>query len=71
MGHANRVRQERQTRGLSVTALARAADVSRQTIYSIEGDPSYNVGLDTMRRIAAALGVSVGDLYQTTEAVAS
>jgi transcriptional regulator with XRE-family HTH domain len=72
MAHANRVQEVRQAKGMTVSALARAAEISRQTVYSIEGDPSHNVGSDTMRRIAVALGVTLGDLYAVpVEAAAS
>jgi XRE family transcriptional regulator, regulator of sulfur utilization len=55
------VRRLREARGLSQTALAREATVSRITLVRIEGgtqDPT----LSTLGRIARALGVRVRDL---------
>lgn len=71
MSHANRVQELRLERGLSVTALARSAEVSRQTIYNVEGDAAYNVSTDTMRRIAAVLGVTLAELYGAPARAAS
>lgn len=72
MNHANRVRELRLARRLSVTELARSAEVSRQTIYNIEGDEGHNVSTDTMRRIAAVLGATLAELYGVpSEAAAS
>lgn len=55
------VRRLREARGLSQTALAREAKVSRITLVRIEGgtqDPTLN----TLAQIARALGVRVRDL---------
>ena len=64
-----RIRTVRQRNGQTQEALARAADVSNGTIIRIEtgrNDPS----LDTLTKIAAGLGTTVGDLLDHDPAAA-
>lgn len=69
MARQNRAREIRQDRGLSVTQVAVATGLTRQTIYSIEGSASYRPSADVMSRLAKALGTTVDELLGT-EAVA-
>ncbi len=60
----------RKRRGLSASALAKMVDVSRQTIYAIEGGsyiPNTAVGLG----LARALAVSVEELFSLPESLPS
>jgi transcriptional regulator with XRE-family HTH domain len=53
---------------LSQTALAKLADVRRATICDIENGKAKALGLDTLEKIAKALGVSALDLLEETPA---
>ncbi len=56
-----RVKALREQRGLSQTALARRARISKMQLYRVETDRSSPV-LRTLERVARALGVKVRDL---------
>ena len=56
------LRKMRETKGLSQEKLARLADVANNTIIKIEGEKNKNPTLDTLNKIAKALGVSLDDL---------
>jgi len=58
------LRKIRKTRGLSQEKLARLADVANNTIIKIEGGKNQNPTLDTLKKIAKALEVSVDDLIK-------
>ena len=54
----------RQENKLSQEALARAADLSLPTIVKIESGETPNPTIDTVKKIADALGVSIDDLMK-------
>jgi len=54
----------REAKGLSQERLARMADVANNTIIKIESGKNQNPTLDTLKKIAKALGISVDDLIQ-------
>ena len=56
-----RIRRLRKARGLTTPALALRASVSRMHMYRIERD-DISPTLDTLARVAKALGVKVRDL---------
>jgi len=56
------LRKLRETKGLSQEKLARLADVANNTIIKIEAGKNKNPTLETLRKIAKALGVSVDEL---------
>jgi len=56
------VRKYRQDKEMSQEALARAANLSLPTIVKIESGETPNPSIDTVKKIAAALGVSIDDL---------
>lgn len=62
---ADNVRRLRQAAGLSQQALSDAADVSRRMLVGIESGDA-NVSLNTLDRIAEALGVKFADLVQAS-----
>jgi transcriptional regulator with XRE-family HTH domain len=64
---AGNVRQQRQAQGLSQSALAERAGVSRRMIVGIETDGA-NVSLSTLDRLAAALGTSLAALIRAPDA---
>ena len=63
----NRVRDERLKRGISQAEMARALDVSRQTVISIEAD-RYSPSLPLAFRIARYFGSTVGEMFIPEEA---
>ena len=58
------LRRLRETKGLSQEKLARLADVANNTIVKIEAGKNQNPTLDTLKKIAKALDVSVDNLIQ-------
>jgi len=54
----------REAKGLSQERLARMADVANNTIIKIESGKNQNPTLDTLKKIAKALGISVDDLIK-------
>jgi transcriptional regulator with XRE-family HTH domain len=58
------VRKHRVKRGLSQDKLSKLADVSFNTITKIESGATPNPTIDTVRKIADALGVSLDDLMR-------
>ncbi|TAA11047.1 XRE family transcriptional regulator [Pseudoxanthomonas winnipegensis] len=61
---AGNLRRLRQQAGLSQQALAEAAQVSRRMLVAIESGDA-NVSLNTLDRLAAALGVQFADLLKS------
>lgn len=64
----NRVAIYRETLGLTQEQLARAVEVSRQTIVAIEGG-KYNPSTVLALRLALLFGVTVNDLFVLPELV--
>lgn len=58
------IRKYRQERKMSQEALARTADLSLPTIVKIESGETPNPSIDTVKKIAASLGVSVDELLK-------
>ena len=58
------IKHYRQDRGLSQDKLSKLADLSVNTVVKIELDESPNPTIETIQRIAKALGVSVDDLLK-------
>ncbi|MFH1990662.1 MAG: helix-turn-helix transcriptional regulator [Patescibacteria group bacterium] len=52
----------REKRGLSQDRLAKLADIANNTIIKIEQGENINPRLDTLKKIAKALGIKVDDL---------
>lgn len=52
----------REKKGLSQDRLAKLADVANNTIIKIEQGENKNPTLETLRKIAKALGVKIDDL---------
>ena len=59
---AKNLRKLREAKKLSQERLARLADVANNTIVKIEAGKNKNPTLDTLKKIAKALEVSVDDL---------
>ena len=61
---AKNLRKLRETKRLSQEKLARLADVANNTIVKIEAGKNKNPTLETLKKIAKALDISVDDLIQ-------
>jgi len=59
---ANNLKKLREKRGLSQDRLAKLADVANNTIIKIEQGENINPTLETLKKVAKALEVSVDDL---------
>lgn len=57
-----KVKKLREKLGLSQEKLARLADVSNNTIINIESGKQQNPTVETIKKIANALGVSIEEL---------
>ena len=58
------IKRYRQEKELSQDKLSKLADLSLNTVVKIELDESPNPTIETIQRIAKALGVSVDDLLK-------
>jgi transcriptional regulator with XRE-family HTH domain len=56
------LRKIREQKGLTQEKLARLADVSNNTVIKIEAGKNQNPTLETLKRLAKALNISVDDL---------
>lgn len=61
MSIGNEIRNLRKQRGLTQFELAERANISRSYLAGVEGD-RYNPSVDTLQKIAAALGTTSGVL---------
>ena len=61
---ASNIKKLREAKGLSQEKLARLADVANNTLIKMESGENINPTLDTLKKVAKALGVSVDDLIK-------
>ena len=61
-----RVKELLQERNISMGKLSRLSDLSLSTINRVCNDPTYSPTLNTLERIAKALGVHIQDLFEET-----
>ncbi|MCK9576386.1 MAG: helix-turn-helix domain-containing protein [Clostridia bacterium] len=61
---AHNIKKYRQKLGISQDRLSKMADVTYNTIIKIESGGSQNPTIDTLSKIAKALGVSVDELLK-------
>jgi len=57
------IRKLRQKKGMSQDRLSKEADLALNTIVKIETGENPNPTLETLEKIAKALGVKIGDLF--------
>lgn len=62
-----RVQEVAKEKGVSMGKLSRIADVSYRTIRLIYKFPNRDVSLNTLEKLAKALGVSIADLIEEDE----
>ena len=61
---ANNIKRLREAKGLSQEKLARLADVANNTLIKMESGENQNPTLDTLKKVAKALDVSVDNLIK-------
>ena len=61
---ANNIKKLREAKGLSQEKLARLADVANNTLIKMESGENQTPTLDTLKKVAKALDVSVDDLIK-------
>jgi len=61
---AKNIKKYRKEKGLSQDKLSRLADVAHATIIKIESGGIQSPTIDTVQKIAKALGISVEDLIK-------
>jgi len=61
---SNNLRKLREKKGLSQDRLAKLADVANNTIIKIEQGENINPTLETLKKVAKALDVSVDELIK-------
>ena len=59
----NRIKERREALRMSQEDLSLKSGVSRQTISSLENIPGKNVSTKTLEKIAAARGITIGELF--------
>ena len=61
---AKNIERLRKAKGLSQEKLARLADVANNTLIKMESGENNNPTLETLKKVAKALGISVDDLIK-------
>jgi len=61
---SNNIKRLREAKGLSQEKLARLADVANNTLIKMESGENKNPTLETLKKVAKALEVSVDDLIK-------
>ena len=61
---SDNIRKIRQKKGISQDRLSKKADLALNTIVKIETGESPNPTVETLEKIAKALGVSVAELFK-------
>lgn len=61
---SNNIKKLREAKGLSQEKLARLADVANNTLIKMESGENKNPTLETLKKVAKALEVSVDDLIK-------
>jgi len=61
---SNNIKRLREGKGLSQEKLARLADVANNTLIKMESGENKNPTLETLKKVAKALDVSVDDIIK-------
>ena len=62
-----RIKQVRESKGMSQTELAEKSGITRATIWKLETDDTAVTTTDTLAKIAQALGVGVSSVTRAAE----
>lgn len=57
-----RIREIRMSKGMTQTDLAKKAEITRATLWRLETGEDYDPSVNTLKRIADALNVTLSDL---------
>lgn len=57
-----RIREIRMSKGMTQTDLAKKAEITRVTLWRLETGEDYDPSVNTLKRIADALNVTLSDL---------
>ena len=60
----NKLKEIRESKGLSISELSRLSNISRQTIYRLESGEDKVVNSKTLKALADALGVSMTVFFE-------
>ena len=63
-----KLKEAREERRMTQEELAAKSGISRQTIVSIETDPTYNTTFGTLTKLADALGTTIDKIFFTRTA---
>ena len=58
-----KIKEMRESKGMTTVALAKKSGVSRVTIWSLENDPDYTTTTKTLMKIANALETTIDNLF--------
>lgn len=59
----NRLREIRESKGMSVLALSKKSNITRQTIHRLENEEVDTANSKTLKALADALGVQITDFF--------
>lgn len=59
----NKLKEIRESKGLSISELAKKSKISRQTIYRLENEEDNSANSKTLKALADVLGVKVTDFF--------
>jgi transcriptional regulator with XRE-family HTH domain len=62
-----KVKEIAEKKGISMGKLSRLADIDRNTVKKLYNDGRYSPTIDTLHRVARALGVTVADLIEEVD----
>jgi len=62
-----KVKEIAEQKGFSMGKLSTEADMDRNTVKKLYNDGRYSPTIDTLHRVAKALGVTVADLIEETD----
>lgn len=57
-----KIREIRMSKGMTQADLAKKANITRATLWRLEGDKGYDPSVHTLQRVADALNVTLSDL---------
>lgn len=60
----NKLKEIRESKGISISELSRLSNISRQTIYRLESGDDKVVNSKTLKALADALGVSMTVFFE-------
>jgi len=61
---SDNIRKLRQKKGMSQDRLSKKADLALNTIVKVETGENLNPTVETLRKIAKALDIPIGDLFK-------